>query len=76
LKLATAAAASDTVANHCFKHCLQAGIEQELGKTMNLMGDVTVALARNAAEAFVVAQRQLDEVLPGPPVQKVVSDLA
>jgi hypothetical protein len=42
---------------------------------MNLMGDVTVALARNTAEVFVAALRQIDEVLPGPPVQKVLSDL-
>jgi hypothetical protein len=42
---------------------------------MNLMGDVTVALARNTAEAFVAAQRSLDDVLPGPPVQQVLSNL-
>lgn len=42
---------------------------------MALMGDVTVALARNSGEAFVRAQNALDGVLPGPPVQQVLSNL-
>ncbi|WIA10944.1 hypothetical protein OEZ85_011107 [Tetradesmus obliquus] len=52
-----------------------AGLEQELGRTMNLMGDVTVALARNTAEAMVTAGKALDDVLPGPPLQQVVANL-
>jgi hypothetical protein len=62
-------------ASLCTAAPLQAGLQQELGQTMNLMGDVTVALARNAAEAFVSAQKQLDDVLPGPPLQQVLSNL-
>lgn len=47
----------------------------ELDKTMTLGGQIITQMATNAATAIKSAQSEIDKVLPGPPLQAVLTDL-